>query len=95
MAALQKSEWNGHDVIKLLKRLSLKECLEYLMNRYMKENATLRQYSIYPFVLQQLSIKYLGQSLFWRFKSSLTDKSKIELLNEQSGRLKIMHRFVP
>ena len=63
----EEIEWNGRLVTQLLNRLSLKQCIEYLMN------ATKLQYSLYPYVLQQVSIKYLGGSNFFiRFKSSST-----------------------
>lgn len=78
-------EWDGHLVTKLLKRLSFKQCLEYLMNGYIKTHSTKLQYSIYPFAVQQMSIRYLGHSFFIRFKSSFTDKTKIKLLNEHTA----------
>ena len=79
----QELVWDGHMIIKLLNRLSLGQCTEYLMNGYVKTYTTKLQYAIYPFVLQQLSIKYLGGSNFFiRFKSALTDKTKIKLINE-------------
>ena len=55
-----KKEWNGCKVMELLKQSSLKQCIQDLMNGYIKQNSTKLQYSIYPFVLQQISIKYLG-----------------------------------
>ena len=74
------NEWDGHKVIELLKKLSLKQCNEYLMNRYIKENSTKLQYSIYPYVLQQLSLKYLGD-IFFRFKS-ISHQRPIQLTSD-------------
>ena len=74
-------EWNGHDVVKLLQKLSLEKCLEYLMNGYIKKNATTQQYHIYPLTLQKLSIDYL-RNLFYKFNFSLADKTRIKLIND-------------
>ena len=78
--------WDSNLLIKLLKRLSLKECYEYLMNGYLKENTRNSSYNIYPFVLQQLSIKYFG-NIFMRFKKSLTSNTQITLINEHYAKM--------
>ena len=80
--AYQETEWDGKEAIKLLRRLSFKQCLEHLLSGFIKKHGTKLQYSIHPFVLQQISIKYLGQKFFIRFKSSLTSKTKVKLINE-------------
>ena len=81
-------EWDGHEVAELLKRSSLKQCLEFLTNGYIKKHATQLQHSMYPFVLQQMSIKYLGgERFFIRFKSLFTDKERMELINEHFARI--------
>ena len=78
----EEIEWDGHKVAELLKRLSLKQCLEFLTNGYIKTHATRLQHSMYPFVLQQMSIKYLGgQNFFIRFDTTLYALTRSERKN--------------
>ena len=80
----KEMEWDGHKAIKLLKRLSSSQCVEYLMSGYIKQNSTTQQYDIYPSELKELNIKFLGfkKNFFIRFKSALTDPERLKLLNE-------------
>ena len=71
----------------LLKRFSLSKVMEYLVCGYIKQNATKMQYSLYPFGVQEMSMKYLGNHFFIRFNAALTDTSKIELINEYHARI--------
>lgn len=81
--------WDGHKVIELFKRLSPVQCIEYLISGYMRENTTRKQYKIYPFDLQQLSIKYLeAQKFFIRFKIPPDIEHEIDLKNEHHAILK-------
>ena len=72
------------DLLKeLLLRLSLKECIEHLMNGYLRQNASESQYSMYQFYLQQISIEYLGGINFYiGFKISSDITERVELKNE-------------
>ena len=71
----------------LLDRLSLKQCMEYLISRFIQENATQLQYNLYPFAVQQMSVRYLGNHFLIRFNSSLTDKSRMELVDEHHAKI--------
>ena len=83
----QEVEWNGHDVIKLLKRLSMKQCIEYLVVGFLKQNTRKNQYDMYPLDIQQLNAKYLGFISFIRFKSGLINKESTKLMNEYHAKL--------
>ena len=84
----EEIEWNGHLAIELSKRLSFKQCIEYLMDGYIKKHATKLQHSIYPFAVQQMSIKYLnGEKFFVRFKSSFSNKKELELMHEHYAKV--------
>ena len=72
----------------LLKRLSPNKCNEYLLRRFLKENATKSQYNMYPFAVQQLSCRYLGYSLFIRFNGLSMCSHKFNLINKHHATLK-------
>ena len=75
---------NNHEFIKLLRhKLSFKQLTEHLVNGYIKENTTKEQQDKYPLSVQQISCTYLGNQIWLKFKSSLTDNSKIKLLNDK------------
>ena len=76
-----KRQSGGDTRAKLLQRLSVKQCSEYLVTGYIKENTSKKQYDIYPLELHQLSIDYLGH-IFYGFTPSLIDSKRIKLINE-------------
>ena len=57
-----RDSYHINKLIELLSKIPFKTCMEYIINGYIKRNATVHQYRVYPSDLQQLSIKYLGQN---------------------------------
>ena len=84
-AICNETEWDGRVVTNLLTRLSFKQCIEYLMNGYIRTNSTTVQFDRYPSTIQEMSMQYLGNNFFIRFKSSFTDTTKIKLINEHTA----------
>ena len=52
-------EWDGHKMMELLERLSMIQCVEYLMNGYIQKHATKLQFTIYPFALRHQSHRFV------------------------------------
>ena len=78
------TEWNGRFLGELLKKLTLEQCIEHLMDGFIKENIGKDRYSVYPSSLQQLGISYLGGKNFLiRFKmSTFCEPTQFKFPNE-------------